>query len=152
MQRRVGDFSLDKVPLRDEQTLALLGRGQTLGIFQLESSLFKDLLRKLKPQSFDDIVALLALGRPGPLSMLDEFAARRRDPGRITYIHPSLEEILGETYGLILYQEQVMTIAHRLGGLSLGRPICCAVIWLRTIRRPWSRGENASSRGRWRRG
>jgi len=120
VQRRVGDFSLDKVPLRDEQTLALLGRGQTLGIFQLESSLFKDLLRKLKPQSFDDIVALLALGRPGPLSMLDEFAARRRDPGRITYIHPSLEEILGETYGLILYQEQVMTIAHRLGGLSLG--------------------------------
>lgn len=120
VQRREPGFSLEKVPLHDEQTLRLLGQGLSLGIFQLESELFRELLQELKPQSFPDIVALLALGRPGPLSMFREFAARRKDPGRITYDHPALKDILAETYGLILYQEQVMAIAHRLGGLSLG--------------------------------
>jgi DNA polymerase-3 subunit alpha len=120
VQRRGPSFSLEGIPLHDEKTLELLGQGRTTGVFQLESELFQDLLKQLKPASFTDIVALLALGRPGPLSMFGEFAARRRDPSRISYLHPELEEILGETYGLILYQEQVMAIAHRLGGLSLG--------------------------------
>lgn len=120
VQRREQSFALQAVPLEDGATLKLLGSGRTVGIFQLESELFQDLLRQLQPQSFADIVALLALGRPGPLSMFREFAARRRDPSKITYLHPLLEEILGETYGLILYQEQVMTVAHRIGGLSLG--------------------------------
>ncbi len=120
VQKREREFSLKNIPLDDHRTLELLGQGRTLGIFQLESALFQDLLRQLQPKSFADIAALLALGRPGPLSMFREFAARRENPSRITYLHPELREILGETYGLILYQEQVMTIAHRLGGLSLG--------------------------------
>lgn len=114
------DFSLAEIPLQDADTFALLGQGKTLGIFQLESDLFQDLLRRLKPCSFNDLVALLALGRPGPLNMFPEFVARRKTPSRVKFLHPELENILGETYGLILYQEQVMLIAHRLGGLSLG--------------------------------
>ena len=113
-------FSLAEIPPDDPDTFALLAKGRSLGIFQLESDLFEELLRKLKPRSFGDLVALLALGRPGPLSMFSEFVARRENPSKIQYLHPALEGILGETYGLILYQEQVMLIANRLGGLSLG--------------------------------
>lgn len=120
VQKRQPRFSREQIPLQDTKTFELLGEGKTLGVFQLESELFQDLLKQLQPQTFGDLVALLALGRPGPLSMFREFVARRKDPERVTYLHPELEPILGETYGLILYQEQVMTIAHRLGGLSLG--------------------------------
>ncbi|NMB01505.1 MAG: DNA polymerase III subunit alpha [Firmicutes bacterium] len=120
IQKREPEFYLNKIPLQDDKTCELLGRGQSLGIFQLESDLFQDLLKQLKPNSFQDIVALLALGRPGPLSMFPEYVIRRKNPSKVQYLHPELKEILGETYGLILYQEQVMTIAHRLGGLSLG--------------------------------
>lgn len=123
-----------RIPLHDEKTLELLGQGRTTGVFQLESELFQDLLKQLKPASFTDIVALLALGRPGPLSMFGEFAARRRDPSRISYLHPELEEILGETYGLILYQEQVMAIAHRLGVSPWEKLISCAETWPRAVR------------------
>ncbi len=114
------DFSLDKIPGHDDKTLAVLGQGRTLGIFQLESELFQDLLRQLKPRNFRDLAALLALGRPGPLSMFPEYVQRREHPERVRYAHPLLAEILEETYGLILYQEQVMLIAHQVAGLSLG--------------------------------
>lgn len=119
---RKGDvsFSLQGIPIQDEATLTQLGTGKSLGVFQLESELFQDLLVRLKPRSFQDIVALLALGRPGPLGMFPEYVARRDNPAKIRYSHPALEGILGETYGLILYQEQVMLIASQIGGLSLG--------------------------------
>jgi len=120
VKRREPDFSLMNIPFHDEPTLALLGEGRSLGIFQLESDLFRELLQKLKPRSFKDIVALLALGRPGPLSMFPEYVARRDQQQQVEYLHPALVGILGETYGLILYQEQVMQIAHTVGGLSLG--------------------------------
>ena len=120
VQKSAANFSLEQIPLYDQKTLDLLGQGKSLGIFQLESNLFQDLLIRLKPTSFEDIVALLALGRPGPLNMFPEFLARRQNPAKVRYLHPKLEEILGETYGLILYQEQVMAIANELGGLSLG--------------------------------
>lgn len=124
MEERVAQrdqsFSLKEIPLNDSATFALLAQGKSLGIFQLESELFQELMRKLKPRSFGDLVALLALGRPGPLNMFPEFVSRRENPGQVQYLHPALEDILGETYGLILYQEQVMLIANRLGGLSLG--------------------------------
>ena len=120
VQRRDPHFTLEGLPLEDAPTFELLGSGRSLGIFQLESELFQELLRSLQPLTFGDIVALLALGRPGPLSMFREFVQRRAEPGKVSYLHPELREILGETYGLILYQEQVMAIAHRLGGLSLG--------------------------------
>ncbi len=120
VKKRDESFSLRDIPSHDEPTLALLSEGRSLGIFQLESDLFRDLLRKLKPRNFRDIIALLALGRPGPLTMFPEYVSRRDRQGKIDYPHPALAEILGETYGLILYQEQVMLIASRIGGLSLG--------------------------------
>ncbi len=114
------DFSLGSIPLQDRAAFELLGRGDTLGIFQLESELFQDLLRSLQPRSFADLVALLALGRPGPLKMFPAYLKNRQRPEQVEYAHPALKEILGETHGLILYQEQLMLIAHRLGGLTLG--------------------------------
>jgi DNA polymerase-3 subunit alpha len=120
VKRADSTFSLEDIPAHDGETLAQLSRGKSLGIFQLESDLFQDLIRKLKPQSFRDLVALLALGRPGPLAMFPEYVSRRDSQAKVKYPHPALEEILGETYGLILYQEQVMLIANRIGGLSLG--------------------------------
>ncbi len=115
-----GSFSLQNIPSQDEATLAQLGTGKSLGIFQLESEFYQDLLTRLRPRSFQDLVALLALGRPGPLGMFPEYVARRDNPKKICYSHPALAEILSETYGLILYQEQVMLIANQVAGLSLG--------------------------------
>ena len=113
-------FSLDKIPGHDEKTLNMLGEGRTLGIFQLESELFRELLTKLRPRSFRDLAALLALGRPGPLSIFPEYVQRRDRPEKIKCAHPVLKEILQETCGLILYQEQVMLIASKVAGFSLG--------------------------------
>ena len=115
-----GGFSLQEIPLHDEKTLEVLGQGRSLGVFQLESDLFQDLLKRLKPKSFQDLVALLALGRPGPLKMFPDYVARRDHADKIRYPHPVLAEILGETHGLILYQEQVMLIANKIAGFSLG--------------------------------
>ena len=120
VQKSEPDFRLNKIPLQDQKTFDLLSQGKSLGIFQLESALFQDLLRSLQPKSFEDLVALLALGRPGPLEMFPEYLRRRRNPQQVKYLNRALEEILGETYGLILYQEQVILIAHKIGGLSLG--------------------------------
>lgn len=120
IQKNDVDFSLTNIPLEDKATFELLSQGKTLGLFQLESTLFRDLLRKMKPNSFHDLVALLALGRPGPLNIFPEYLKRRKNSNKISYFHPKLQEILEETYGFILYQEQVMLIAHHLGGFSLG--------------------------------
>jgi DNA polymerase-3 subunit alpha len=112
------------VPMDDGRTFALLQACRTTAVFQLESRGMRDLVRKLRPDSFDDIVALVALFRPGPLQsgMVDDFIARKHG-GRdqpIDYLHPDLEPVLRSTYGVILYQEQVMQIAQRLAGYSLG--------------------------------
>lgn len=120
IQKSNPTFFLEQVPLEDEKTWNLLAQGRSLGIFQLESSLFQDLLRRLKPASFLDLVALLALGRPGPLRMFPEYLKRRENPDQIEYASPEVKEILAETYGLLLYQEQVMLIGKKLAGLSLG--------------------------------
>lgn len=120
VQKHKPDFSLTEIPLEDPGAFKMLSEGKTLGIFQLESDLFKELLRALKPNSFRDLTALLALGRPGPLRMFPEYIKGRENPAQIEYTHPLLREILGETYGLILYQEQVMLVSQLLAGLSLG--------------------------------
>lgn len=114
-------LDIDKVPLDDPKTYELLCSGATTGIFQLESSGMKDLIIKLKPEKFGDIVALLALYRPGPIGsgMVDDFIKRKHGRVSIKYPHPALEDILMETYGVILYQEQVMKIASDLAGFSL---------------------------------
>jgi DNA polymerase-3 subunit alpha len=112
------------IPMDDAPTFALLQGCRTTAVFQLESRGMRDLVRKLRPDVFDDIVALVALFRPGPLQsgMVDDFIARKHG-GRdqpIDYLHPDLEPVLRSTYGVILYQEQVMQIAQRLSGYSLG--------------------------------
>ncbi len=112
---------LPEIPLDDPEVYALLGAGSNLGIFQLESSGMRDLLIKIKPQSFKDIVALVALYRPGPLDsgMVGEFIKRKHGQESIRYELPALEEILRDTYGVIVYQEQVMRIASTLANFSL---------------------------------
>ncbi len=121
-----GEAPLDlaRLPLDDAETFKLLRSGRTTAIFQLESRGITDLVRKLQPDRFEDIVALVALFRPGPLQsgMVDDFIARKhgRSAGTIDYLHPSLAEILKPTYGVILYQEQVMQIAQTLAGYTLG--------------------------------
>ena len=117
-------IDIARLPLDDADTFQLLKSCRTSAIFQLESRGMKDLVRKLQPDCFDEIVALVALFRPGPLQsgMVDDFMARKhgRSEGPIDYLHPSLTEILKPTYGVILYQEQVMQIAQTLSGYTLG--------------------------------
>jgi DNA polymerase-3 subunit alpha len=119
VQQQDPDFSLDLIPAADQRTFSLLEQGLTLGIFQLESRLFQELLPQVKPRSFQDLAALLALGRPGPLKQVPLYIRRREGVEPIQYLHPKLEPILSETYGLIVYQEQVMQVAHEIAGLSL---------------------------------
>jgi DNA polymerase-3 subunit alpha len=117
------DLEIDKIPLDDRKTFGLLKRAESIGVFQLESTGMRDLLRKLKPEKFEDIIAVLALFRPGPIGsgMLDDFIARKNGRVDIKYDHPMLEPILKETYGIIVYQEQIMRICSNLGGFSLAK-------------------------------
>ncbi len=114
-------LDIGDIPLDDKLTFDLFKAGNTDGVFQFESPGMKDLLRNFKPEAFRDLIALNALYRPGPLKsgMTDEFIHRKNHPDRITYEFPELEPILGETLGIIVYQEQVMRIAGRLAGFSL---------------------------------
>jgi len=117
------ELSLDTVPLDDSGTYDLLKRGETVGVFQLESGGMRDLLKRLAPEVFEDIIAVNALFRPGPLGsgMVDDYIARKHGKKRIEYEVKELEPILSETCGTILYQEQVMQIASHLGGFSLAQ-------------------------------
>ncbi len=114
---------IDNIPLDDSRTYKLLTSGHTIGIFQVESSGMRDLLKKLEPDHFEDLIALLALYRPGPIGsgMLDDFMQRRHNRVPIKYQHPKLETILKETYGIIVYQEQIMQIVSELAGFSLAQ-------------------------------
>ena len=116
------DFDLNLIPDDDEATFRLLSAGETTGVFQLESSGMKELLVKLKPNCFEDIIALVALYRPGPLGsgMVEDFIQRKHGRKKITYEFPQLEPVLKDTYGVILYQEQVMLVSQILANYSLG--------------------------------
>lgn len=115
-------LDINKLPLDDAHTFALIGAGKTSGVFQLESDGLKEVLRKLQPDKFEDIIAVNALYRPGPLGsgMVDDYIERRHGRQKISYLFPELEPILQETYGVIVYQEQVMKIASAIAGYSLG--------------------------------
>ena len=116
-------FDIESIPLNDQKVFQLLSSGKTMAVFQLESSGMRDLIKRLKPTKFEEITALLALYRPGPLNsgMHDEFVDRKHGISPVTYPHKLLEEVLDETYGVIVYQEQVMEAARVLAGFSLGQ-------------------------------
>lgn len=114
------EFDIDKIPFDDQKTYELLSEGKTIGVFQLESEGMRKLVKNLKPNTFSDLSALVALYRPGPIEagMIDSYVARKHGKEKITYDHPILEDVLKDTYGTIIYQEQVMEIAKRMGGFS----------------------------------
>jgi DNA polymerase III subunit alpha len=114
------DFRLDDIPLDDADTYRALSKGNSTAVFQLESRGMRDLLKRLKPDRFEDVIALVALYRPGPMDLIPDFTERKHGRQRVEYPDPRLEPILGPTYGIMVYQEQVMQIAQVLGGYSLG--------------------------------
>ena len=113
-----------KIPLDDAKTYALLRKVDTVGIFQLESEGMKNLIRKMRPACFDDIVATIALFRPGPMENIPEYLRRRKDPSAVHYPHPDLKPILESTYGVMIYQEQIMQTAQRMAGLRWPARMC----------------------------
>lgn len=115
------ELDVDSIPLDDPETFELFAEKNTVGVFQFESSGMKENLAKLQPQRLEDLIAMNALYRPGPMEMIDSYIARRHGRERIEYLHESLRPILEETYGIIVYQEQVIRIASDIAGFSLGK-------------------------------
>ncbi|OFW97251.1 MAG: DNA polymerase III subunit alpha [Alphaproteobacteria bacterium RIFCSPHIGHO2_12_FULL_66_14] len=111
---------IDKIPLDDEPTFRMLAKGDAYGVFQMEGSGMRDILSKLKPNRFEDLIALVALYRPGPMDDIPTYISVKNGQEKPDYLHPSLKGILEETYGIMVYQEQVMQIAQVLSGYSLG--------------------------------
>jgi len=114
------DFALARIALDDAATYQLLSAGNTTAVFQLESRGMRDLIRRARPDRFEDVIALVALYRPGPMDLIPDFIARKHGEQRVDYLDPRLEPILGPTYGIMVYQEQVMQIAQVIGGYTLG--------------------------------
>ena len=121
VQERQPDFQLSDIPEDDPETYEMLSAGKTSGVFQMESAGMTGVCVGLRPQSIEDLTAIVALYRPGPMDSIPRFIACKHDPSRVTYKHPSLEPILSVTYGCIVYQEQVMQIFQQLAGYSLGQ-------------------------------
>ncbi len=113
-------ITLSTIPLEDEKTFSMLARGDTTGVFQLESSGMRDVLRRLKPDRFEDIIALVALYRPGPMDNIPKYVKCKNGEEKPDYLHPLLKPILKDTFGIMIYQEQVMQAAQILAGYSLG--------------------------------
>ncbi len=120
LKARSIEINLRDLPMDDEETYAMLGRGETTAVFQFEGPGMRDWLTKLKPTCIDDLVAMVALYRPGPMEMIGDFVRRKHGKQKITYLHPKLEPILKNTYGVIVYQEQVLRITRDLAGFTLG--------------------------------
>ncbi len=121
IQKTNKDFSMDKIPFDDKAVFEMLSKGDTCGVFQFESSGMKQVLSQLKPESIEDLIAVISLYRPGPMDSIPRYIKNRHNPSLITYKHPLLEDILNVTYGCIVYQEQVMQICRKLAGYSYGR-------------------------------
>jgi DNA polymerase-3 subunit alpha len=119
-ETRGTELDPDRFPLDDGPSYQLLSEARTFGVFQLESAGMRDALRRLKPQRIEDIIAMVALYRPGPMDLIDEFVDRKHGRSPIAYEHPLMERHLQETYGIMVYQEQVMRLAADLAGLTLG--------------------------------
>ena len=121
IKQQGGDIVLSGIPIADEKTYRLLSSGETTGIFQLESSGMRDILVRMQPNRFEDLIALVALYRPGPMAWIDDFIKRKKGETNVEYELPQLKELLDETYGIIIYQEQVMMIANKIAGFSMGQ-------------------------------
>jgi DNA polymerase-3 subunit alpha len=114
------EFRLQRIPLDNAPTYELLSAGNTTAVFQLESRGMRDLIKRARPDRFEDVIALVALYRPGPMDLIPDFIARKHGQQRVEYLDPRLQPILGPTYGIMVYQEQVMQIAQVVGGYTLG--------------------------------
>ena len=121
IRRHTPDFNIEKVDMSDKATYEMLGRGSTMGVFQLESAGITNVVTGLRPQSIEDITAVVALYRPGPMPSIPRYIECRHHPEKVTYKHPLLEPILKVTYGCMIYQEQVMQVFQSLAGYSLGK-------------------------------
>ena len=118
--KRVGNIKFSDIPLDDKKTFELFSRGDLDGIFQFESAGMRKFISELKPEKIDDLIAAVALYRPGPMQNIPSYVARRHGKEKITYLHDDLKEILSSTYGIIIYQEQIMQIAVKMAGFSYG--------------------------------
>ena len=120
IREREPDFDIEKIPMNDQETYAMIARGETLGLFQLESAGMRKMLTDLSPDCFDDIIAAIALYRPGPMDSIPQYIEARHHPEAVQYAHPLLEPILRSTYGCTVYQEQVMSIFRVIAGYTYG--------------------------------
>jgi len=114
------DIDLDTLPLDDTKTYEMLSEAKTFGVFQLESSGMRDALRGLRPERLEDLIAMVSLYRPGPMELIPDFIQRRHGRSKITYEHPAMEKFTRETYGIMVYQEQIMQIASEMAGFTMG--------------------------------
>src|SRR5260370_306230 len=121
IHQREPNFSLKKIPLDDPAAFALYNRGETIGLFQMESGGMTSLSKQLDVKKLDDIIALIALYRPGPMELIPEYVKAKKGVTPIKYLHPLLEDICADTYGVMIYQEQVMAAASKLAGYSLAQ-------------------------------
>jgi DNA polymerase-3 subunit alpha len=135
----------DQLPLDDARTYQLLTEAKTFGVFQLESAGMRDALRRLKPQRIEDIIAMVALYRPGPMDLIEEFVNRKHGRSPIAYEHPLMERHLQETYGIMVYQEQVMRSQPISPGSRWARRISCARPWARRTASSWPSSARSSS-------
>ena len=119
LKERGENVDIEKIPMDDAKVYKMFAKGLTIGVFQFESSGMREFLKKLKPTVIEDLIAMNALYRPGPMENIDDFISRKHGKKKIEYAHPVMEAILKETYGIIVYQEQVMQIAHEVAGFTL---------------------------------
>ena len=119
-ESRGRELDLDRLPLDDKKTYEMLSEAKTFGVFQLESSGMRDALRGLKPEQLEDLIAMVSLYRPGPMELIPDFIGRKHGRSRITYEHPAMEKFTRETYGIMVYQEQIMQIASEMAGFTMG--------------------------------
>jgi DNA polymerase-3 subunit alpha len=140
------DWNCSQIPLDDSPAFDILKSANTVAVFQLESRGMQGMLKDAKPDRFEDIIALVALYRPGPMDLIPSFCARKHGREKVEYPDPRVEPVLKETYGIMVYQEQVMQMAQIIGGYSLGGADCCAAPWARRSPRKWPSTATCSAR------
>lgn len=138
IKKRIPDFSEDMIDYEDEEVFKMLSSGKTEGVFQFESAGMRSVLMGLKPQSIEDLIAVISLYRPGPMDSIPTYIANRHDPSKIRYKTPMLEGILKVTYGCMIYQEQVMEIFRTLAAIPTAAPISSAAPCRKRSTMSWS--------------